>query len=284
MNATVPSTKPTPFEQFRAPDAPDMASTRVGPVDTAPAEHVLQLLPRLTTWPAADSSQSRSWVRGAGMVLEWLESRPGAGWQARWRASGADQEGRQWIDDLAALQPHRSPDVMRDEIVAGLAGLLLCRTVLPSYDFLVGYQAVTLFRNVRRELKPKVFARVEAAATKRGMAGRQIAEVLTVLSKIVLHTGNDVDELTADDLFEFRAWNINRYNRHKGGLHGAWDVLRDLGILDADATLRAALRKGQPTITEMVDRRQIGADPFGTCWCATCPSGHPAWTSARCGS
>ncbi|WP_431908714.1 hypothetical protein [Amycolatopsis thermoflava] len=133
--------------------------------------------------------------------------------------------------------------------------------MLPSYDFLVGYGAVNLFRNVRRELTPDVFDRVEAATGQRGMAGRQVAEVLTVVSKIVLHTGKNVHQLTVEDLFAFRAWNISRYNRHKSGLHGAWDVLRDVGILDADATLRATLRRGQTTIEEMVDRRQIRCRP-----------------------
>ncbi|MGH3757195.1 tyrosine-type recombinase/integrase [Actinophytocola sp.] len=190
-------------------------------------------------------------------MLGWLETMTAAGWQARWLASGADQEGKGWIDALVASQTPRSPAVVRDEITAGLAGLLLCRVMLPSYDFLVGYGAMNLFRNVRRELTPEVFDRAEAAARQRGMAGRQVAEVLTVLSKIVLHTGKYVDQISAEDIMVFRAWNISRYSRHKSGLHGAWDVLRDIGVLDADATLRATLRLGQPTIDELVDRRQI---------------------------
>lgn len=252
--------EPLRFEQFRTPDIPD-SPARVGPVDTAPDAQILRLLPGLATWPAPNSSKARSALRGAAMVLEWLETVPGEGWQSRWRASGADENDTEWLDALVARLGERSSAVVRDEIVGGLAGLLLCRTVLPSYDFLVGYKAVTLFRNVRRELTPDVFARIETAAGARGMAGRQIAEVLTVLSKIVLHTGKNVDEVTAEDVFEFRAWNLSRYNRHKSGLHGAWDVLRDVGILNADASLRATLRQGQPTIEEMIDRRQISCRP-----------------------
>lgn len=258
---TARRTESVRFEQFRAPSVPEAAEARVGPVDAVPAGEVVRLLPRLTTWPAPGSSKARSWVRGAGVVLDWLETVPGEGWQARWQASGADQEGKGWIDELVAGQADRSPDAVRGEIVGGLAGLLLCRVVLPSYDFLVGYGAVNLFRNVRRELSPDVFDRVEAATGKRGMAGRQVAEVLTVLSKIVLNTGKDVDQITAKDIFTFRAWNISRYSRHKSGLHGAWDILRDVGVLDADATLRATLRQGQPTIEEMVARRQIRCRP-----------------------
>jgi integrase len=257
-----PSTDPTPFTRFVIPDVDAQPSTRVGPIDQQPIHEVLNLLPALTTWPAPPNGNATSWVRGARMVLSWLETLPGDGWQQRWRASGADQEGKDWIDALAASEPDRSPKAVRAEIVGGLAGLLLCRLVLPSYDFLVGYGAVTLFTNVRSELQPDVFAQAERATRDRGMAGRQIAEVLTVLSKIVLHTGKDLDQLTIEDIFEFRAWNITRYARHKSGTHGAWDVLRDVGVLDADATLRATLRRGQPSTEELVDKRKIQCRPI----------------------
>jgi hypothetical protein len=133
--------------------------------------------------------------------------------------------------------------------------------VLPSYDFLVGYGAVRLFADVRTEISARAFHNAEAAARRGGMAGRQVAEVLTVLSKIVLHTGKELDEVTADDLFEFRAWNISRYARHKGGIHGAWNVLRDIGVLDAPQSLRATLRLGQPTTEELVAQRKLQCGP-----------------------
>lgn len=255
-----PTTDPTPFARFVSPEVDEQASAHAGPIDRLSIPDVLNLLPALATWPAPGNRQARSWVRGARMVLSWLESIPGDGWQQRWRAS-ADQEGKNWIDMLAASEPDRPRHAVRAEITGGLAGLLLCRLVLPSYDFLAGYGAVTLFTNVRSELRPEVFAQADHATRKRGMAGRQIAEVLTILSKIVLHTGKDLDRLTTEDIFEFRAWNLSRYARHKGGIHGAWDVLRDLGVLDADATLRATLRRGQPSTDELVDQRQIRCRP-----------------------
>ncbi len=62
-------------------------------------------------------------------------------------------------------------------------------------------------------------------------------------------------------MLEFRAWNISRYHRHKSGLHGAWDVLRDIGVLDTDKSLRAAIRLGQLTTEELVAQHQIQSAP-----------------------
>lgn len=53
--------------------------------------------------------------------------------------------------------------------------------MLPSYAFLIGYGSVRLFTDVRTELSVDEFTRAEAAARARGMAGRQVSEVLTVL-------------------------------------------------------------------------------------------------------
>ncbi|MDX2388837.1 site-specific integrase [Streptomyces sp. DK15] len=128
---------------------------------------------------------------------------------------------------------------------------------MPSYDFLVDYGAVKLFTNTRLEFSPALFIQAEEAAENRGMIGRQASQVLAVLSKIVLHTGRDLGELTVDDIFEFRGWGIGRYGRQVNGLHGAWDVLRDLGVLTLDQSLRAALRIGQPSTEELVAQRQI---------------------------
>ncbi|WP_406430359.1 hypothetical protein OHB00_01280 [Streptomyces sp. NBC_00631] len=38
------------------------------------------------------------------------------------------------------------------------------------------------------------------------MTGRPVDEALHVISKVILHTGRDLDQLTAEDVFEARAW------------------------------------------------------------------------------
>ncbi|GAA1677127.1 hypothetical protein GCM10009745_20610 [Kribbella yunnanensis] len=103
-----------------------------GPVNDLPAGQVLALLASLPGWSSLSGKQRDRWVSGATRVLEWLQTHPGAGWQQRWLAAGADD--LVWIDELAADGPS-SLAWQRDEVRCGLIGLLLCRVVLPSYEF-----------------------------------------------------------------------------------------------------------------------------------------------------
>src|SRR5260370_11506272 len=136
----------------------------------------------------------------------------------------------------------------------------MCRVVLPGYDFLAAYRATGLLDRVREVMQPEQFARIENAAAERGMSGRDRADALRMISKIVLHTGTDVDDLTADDVLEVFAWGEHAEPRRKQipGLHAAWDLLGAIGVTPAGTTLRAALRRGQRATAELVDEN-------GTC-------------------
>jgi integrase len=254
------SSQAKPFPAFIGTQQTGPARRRVGPIDTLSSREVLHKLSQLRTWADLPGAEVRARLRAAERMLEWLAQRPGDGWQERWESCEADPGPLSWVASAAAAEG-RSEKNFRNEVTSGLAGLLLCRLVLPSYDFLVGYGAVRLFTDVRTELSVETFARAEEAARARGMAGRQVSEVLTALSKIVLHTGRELHQVTTDDVLKFRAWNISRYHRHKSGLHGAWDVLRDIGVLDTDKSLRAAIRLGQLTTEELVAQHQIQSAP-----------------------
>ncbi|WP_406116361.1 tyrosine-type recombinase/integrase [Streptomyces sp. NBC_01014] len=249
-----------PFKPFIGAQTNTRKIRRVGPVDHLGRQEVLDLLPALRIWPALSGAETRERMRGAEALLTWLESFPGNGWQERWDAAAEYPDRLGWTEAVA-IQAGRSPKAVRGDAVTGLASLLLCRFVLPDYDFLVGYGAVRLFADVRTQCSPELFEAAQAAARERGMAGRQVAEVLTVLSKVVLHTGRDLAEITTEDMLDFRAWNISRYSRHKSGIHGAWDVLRDIGVLATDQSLRAALRSGQASTEELVAQRQVRNGP-----------------------
>ena len=85
-----------------------------------------------------------------------------------------------------------------------------------------------------------------------------------MISKIVLHTGTDVDALTAEDVLEVSAWSVHVQPRRKQipGLHVAWDLLGDIGVIPADLTLRSALRPGQRSTAELVDDYDIRCRPI----------------------
>jgi integrase len=232
-----------------------------GPVDHLPAEGVLALLPQLPTWPSTPSDRNGR-IRGASTILSWLLASPGEGWQDRWVAAGADNTVT-WIDTLAPGDS-RSATTQRQERIGGLACLLLCRVVLPSYDFLACYRSTRLFDWVREIMRPDIFAVIEQAAIERGLGNRDRGHALRVISKIVLHTGKDVDQLVTDDLLEVFAWSMDgrSHRREVPGLPIAWELLSVMGVIPPATTLRAALRRGQRTTAELIDDYDIRCRPI----------------------
>jgi len=112
-------------------------------------------------------------------------------------------------------------------------------------------------------MRPDVFASIEAAAIERGLSERDRGQALCLISKIVLHTGKDVDQLSSDDVLEVFAWSVCGHPRRKEvpGLHTAWDLLSVIGVTPAGLTLHAALRRGQRPTTELVDDDDIRCRP-----------------------
>ena len=100
-----------------------------------------------------------------------------------------------------------------------------------------------MFAGVQTAISPEVFVRVRAAAATRAMTGDQLGQTLTILAKMVLHTGKDLGQLTVDDFYELHAWGAE--GNRTLGIHGAWDLLRDIGVLTATVPLRTAVRAGR---------------------------------------
>jgi integrase len=242
-----------------APGSPPRLAL-TGPIDRTPAVDVLELVSQLPLPMRVWNGVPAARLRGARRVLEWLESMPGEGWQDRWLAAGANA-GLGWVDQLTVGDP-RSDKHKHNEVMRGLAALLLCRLVQPSYAFLSGYKAATLFTDVQAHISAEVFARIRAAASQRAMTADQTRLALTILAKMLLHSGKDLDQLAAEDFLELHAWSVREPGRKTTGLHGAWDLARDIGVLDATQPLRAALRAGQRPTAELVDQYRIACQPI----------------------
>lgn len=259
MTTTTPTQRPSRRQSrlVRHDNLPDEHGP--GPVDRLPASDILALLPKLPTWPqkAKDSSPK---LRGAKVILDWLLTHPGDGWQDRWLAADADQ-GTDWIDEIIVNDP-RALEVKRNATVGGLNCLLLCRVALPSYKFLTAYNACMLFRNVQQVFQPELFDRMRQVAQEQGMQPRHVREGLTTIAKMVVHTGRDPGSLTAEDVFGYRAHGLNRKGQAPVGTYSAWDLLRGTGILRHDQSLGEALRIGQRPTAELVDRYQIQCRPI----------------------
>ena len=212
-------------------------------------------------WPAPSSyGRSHTILRGAGKVLGWLLEHPGDGWQDRWLASGSDT-GLTWVDDLTAGDP-RCHDTKHNEVMVGLCFLLLARVILPSYDFLAAYHARALYKYARRVFCPNLFAQADQAAARVDVHGRRRKEALAVLSKITLHTGRDLDQVTEQDLFAYRAWESRRFGYAKSSVPLAWEMLAGIADLGEHGSLREAVRLGQRETAELVDAYGVRAGPI----------------------
>ena len=231
------------------------AGGRAGPVDHLHRDQILALLDEVPVWrrdtaPARRDHQRR--VRGTHIILDWLLTHPGAGWQERWLASGAD-DGTGWISQIAAPR-----STGRSEVCMGVNALLLCRVVLPGYRFIAAYHP-TRPKDICRLWCPEVFARLPDAATAHGMDRAQQANGIHVITKVVLHTGKDIGQLTADDLTGYRQWHHDTHGKRRvcAGYYAAWDLLRGIGVLPPDEPLQFAQRQGQASTTDMVDHYRI---------------------------
>ena len=237
------------FEQLADAD-------RTGPIDHLSIDNVLALVPTLPNWSVLTRTRKRYQIDGARTILEWLATFPGEGWQQRWIIAGA-YEDNDWVARLvdADTGPHATV-VKRNRLVAGALALLLVRAVLPGYGFMHAYRAHALYEHARQVFRPDLFANVDAKAEALGISGRQLGEAILAITRIVLHTGKDVDQLTAEDLLELRWW----YLRRKHGQTGpalAWRLLQGIADLGPHATMLEAVRLGQRPTSEIVDRYRV---------------------------
>lgn len=146
-------------------------------------------------------------------------------------------------------------------MVNGLGCLLLCRAVLPEHDFLAKYQARSLFGWARQVFRPDLFAKLEDAGPERGMDTPQTLEGIKAITKIVLHTGRDIDQLTAEDIYEYRERFYRGLRSGDRSVNAAWELLQGIGVLSTDMSLRATLTTGQRTTEQLVDAYQIQFRP-----------------------
>lgn len=259
------ATRPIPraHHRYRLHDDLVAASDRVGPVDHLPIAEILELFPSLPAWPQMSHSGRWRRLNGARRILEWLQTHAGDGWQQRWLASGADGS-LDWIDPLIAGVPLAYAS-KREQVMTGVGFLLICRVVLPSYTFLGNHKISNgLSKSVRQTLRPDLFATIGQQATALKIRGRRLDDAYNIICKMVLRTGRDVDQLTDQDIFAYRAWAAQ--NREAGGgakpADLAWVLLRGIADLGEHAALRDAVRLGQRPTGELVDAYRLRCRPI----------------------
>lgn len=212
-----------------AEPATSSAAPRVGPLDLADTEAVIEAVSNLPAATSRSASRVAQRLTGARRMLDWLSQHPGEGWQQRWLNASADA-GTGWIQTVATgFGPW--PPIRREVVTDGVITLLLGRVVRPGYGFLQHYRPTALFREAKVLFGGKTFDRVRQAGGHAGHTEGYQRATECCLVKIMLRTGRDLDKLSAADLLEFRDWNLRTNGKIPTGLHAAWDLLREVDVL-----------------------------------------------------
>lgn len=233
--------------------------TYPGPYDTGDREEVLRVAQKLPDWPAAVHDHNEL-VEGIGWVLDWLETFPGAGWRDRWVAAGANTDPICWIGQRHG-DDHRVVGSVRAIAVSGMHTLVLARVILPDYPYFTACKMLTGFKRIIAQQDPVLVRAIDDAAERAQMSQRLRKDAWAALAKIMLHTGHDLAQVTAEDLFGFRSAQLMQLGHQPAGCRAAWDLLAAVGVLPRDSSLQRALRPGQRSVAELVDRYGISAGP-----------------------
>ncbi|MFI8392463.1 tyrosine-type recombinase/integrase [Streptomyces sp. NPDC085540] len=246
-----------PVESGRPP------TSERGPFDGLSVNGVLKLLPSLTVFPPPTGRRNQSKradrARGVGRILDWLLTFPGDGWQERWILSGADRS-IEWIDQVT-VGYGQTEATRRQTTTEGLGCILLARVVRPSYEFLQCYRTSGLYRHAKQEFGAELFNQIHQAGLARGVIPSQLATAGNSLVKVCFRTGRALAQLTAEDLINYHEWHRETFAKAPAGLHPAWDLARDVGVLTERLSLRRTLSRGPLPTAEIVDRYGIRPGP-----------------------
>lgn len=229
-----------------------------GPHDTLPKEEVLVVVQKLPDWPTSQYSSTRL-LEGASWVLDWLLTFPGEGWRDRWVTASADTHPLDWLAERHG-DDRRDPKTVRMIAIEGLRTLIVSRVILPGYGFFSRWKTKG-YQQIIDQQDHAVVAQMRAFADHVEMSGRKRREVWSILGKIMLHTGKDLPALAAEDIFELRAHYREQVGIPAQGLGPTWALLAGVGIFPKDSSLRAALRVGQRTPAELIDRYGVAPGP-----------------------
>lgn len=190
-------------------------------------------------------------VRGVSVILKALSEFEGHTWQQRWQNAGCQDPGRDWKDRLGSPWKGIRLNRARFESANGIADLVALDVIRPSYTWL--REGSPRLQRIRLNRHPDFF--VEMAEHGQSLAVRpsNIENGLTVMTKVLAHTGVPLQELRPEHLLGFRDYQIRRGQKPDGLAYG-WATLKHFGIFDSTTPgLLQAVAGQRPSVPEMVD-------------------------------
>lgn len=205
--------------------------------------------------------------RGMSRLLAWLSNKPGATWQQRWEASGADAAGNAdwWKPMLAWARPQR-PDcgASLSSNFRVCALMLVCADAIrPTLDWILSPTAPQNLIPLMAKLRdPDGFAELGALCDASG-AGRTMKAVsLRRAATILAVKGGTLHDVTVGDCLELSLAIDGRTLRSNKAM-GFYQLLFEMGVFgpEAPTTLRAFGTCGQLSPAQLIDRYAIVCRP-----------------------
>jgi integrase len=204
---------------------------------------------------------------GPGALLDWLAGQPGATWQERWLASGADQAGtpgwrelpRRWLAERG-----RPPAYWLSGMSVALRSAAAADIIRPSMHWLLSGGATNnhFTQALAAERDPAGFARLQGlldADPELSAAARRVTVHRAAV--IVAAKGGTLGEVTIGDLLAEYAAEEQARRRPCQGMQVIYGALRAMGVIDGPATFRQLRAAGPRTPGQMIDRYHLACSP-----------------------
>ena len=238
----------------------DWPATRLG---HGPAREQLTCPP--FTREVASSQETRA--RGLARLLDWLAGQPGATWQERWLASGAEEAGADWAQlPIRWLQDRgRRSQWLQAELATALGAVICADLIRPSVSWLVFSLAGkgALGRDLARARDPAGFARMrELRAGDPGVSKAAVDMALRRATLILAAKGGTIADITVGDVLEILD---TETSARSAAANGAvfYRLLHQMGTFgeEAPARLRELRTPGQLTPAGLIDRYSLACRP-----------------------
>ncbi len=201
-------------------------------------------------------------LRGVGIVIDWLETKPGDNWQQRWDASGADDptpsDWRRLVTDAGG--PGRSEDYLG----SALALLVSSDVLRPSVTFLLTSSTPRrLAASLAATRDPDGFVQLGAALDATAVSIGTSGPAMSRIAAIVAAKGGSISDITVGDCLELlsiakRLFPDGHYNSPF-----FYQLLYSIGVFGAEApvSIRVFNTAEQRSAEELVDRYNIECRP-----------------------
>jgi len=251
-----------------------------------PARDRFPARPGLTAWPATAVPRAEAqrqldrvlaargrgagctYIRvGPGALLDWLAGQPGATWQERWLASGADQARSGWRDiPRRWLQDHGHASVYwLDGLSVALKAAAITDIVRPSLHWLLGGGAAEnhFARDLAAQRDPEGFGRLlELCGSDPDLPAAVRSRTLHRAAVIVAAKGGTLAQITIGDLIAEHAAECDTMARPGQDTQVLYGLLRAMGVITGPATFRQLRSAGPRTPAGLIGRYNLACRPI----------------------